>query len=248
MSAKPDSLPDCAVCPVPLDKRVCRNPEGKGPAGCPCKTYGETAGEVAAVYDRPEIREFARQASLQEAAGYGGDGSEASPRRPVKPRVLEIAEFALRLENGRIGLAFCSGLRNEARLAAELWRGMGLEVVSVICKVGTVPKESLGLTDGEKVKPGAPESMCNPVGQALLLDRAGTGLNVALGLCVGHDSLFFQFSKAPATVLAAKDRLLGHNPLAALQTLDSYSAWLREIRLETGPRGTSGPPERGGKK
>ncbi len=231
MSAASHSLPDCAVCPVPLEKRVCRNPEGKGPAGCPCKTYGETADAVASIYDQPEIREFARHASLQEAEGYMGGKPGEGPRRPAKPRVLEIAEFACRLGRGPIGLAFCSGLRNEARLAADLWRGMGLEVVSVICKVGTVPKESLGLTEEEKINPGSPESMCNPVGQALLLDRAGTGLNVALGLCVGHDALFFQFSKAPVTVLAAKDRLFGHNPLAALSTLDSYSSWLREIRL-----------------
>lgn len=226
-----DSLPDCADCPVPLDRRICRNPEGKGPAGCPCLTYDETGADVAAIYDRPDIREFARQASIQEAEGYTGRLPGTGPRRPVKPRVLEIAEFARRMNSDRIGLAFCSGLRNEAKLVAELWREMGLEVVSVICKVGTVPKESLGLADEEKVSPGSPESMCNPVGQALLLNRAGTGLNVALGLCVGHDALFFKYSEAPVTVLAAKDRLLGHNPLAALYTLDSYSAWLREIRL-----------------
>jgi len=217
---------------MPLDRRICRNPEGNGPAGCPSLAYDETSADVAAIYDRPDIREFARLASIQEAEGYTGRMPGTGPRRPVKPRVLEIAEFACRLDCARIGLAFCSGLRHEAKLVAELWREMGLEVVSVICKVGTVPKESLGLSDAEKVSPGSPESMCNPVGQALLLDRAGTGLNVALGLCVGHDALFFQFSRTPVTVLAAKDRLLAHNPLAALYTIDSYSAWLREIRLK----------------
>lgn len=232
MNRTTDSHPDCAVCPVPLDRRACRNPEGKGPAGCPCKTYADIDEEVAAIYARPDVLELARHASRQEAEGYAGRFPGAGPRRPAKPRVLEIAEFAVRLGNGPLGLAFCSGLRNEARLAAELWRGMGLEVVSVVCKVGAVPKETLGLADDEKIKPGEPETMCNPVAQALLLDRAGTVLNVALGLCVGHDSLFFQHSKAPATVLAAKDRLLAHNPLAALNTLDSYSGWLREIRLD----------------
>jgi len=234
MSTDSCSLPDCAECPIPLDKRICRNPEGAGPRGCPCTTYDTAAGEAAAaIYDRPDVREFARQASLQEADGYAGREPGTGPHRPAKPRVLEIAEFASRFENRRIGLAFCSGLRNEAKLVAELWRGMGLDVVSVICKVGSLPKEDLGLTDRDKVHPGSPESMCNPVGQALLLERAGTGLNVALGLCVGHDSLFFRFSKAPATVLAAKDRLLGHNPLAALGGLDSYSKWLHDIRFES---------------
>jgi uncharacterized metal-binding protein len=43
-----------------------------------------------------------------------------------------------------------------------------------------------------------------------------------MGLCVGHDSLFLKYSNALCTVLAAKDRLLGHNPLAAIYTIESY--------------------------
>ena len=43
-----------------------------------------------------------------------------------------------------------------------------------------------------------------------------------MGLCVGHDSLFFRHSEAPVTVLAVKDRVLGHNPLAAVYLADGY--------------------------
>ena len=57
---------------------------------------------------------------------------------------------------------------------------------------------------------------CNPVGQALLLNEVKTEFNVIVGLCVGHDSLFIKHSEAPVTVLIAKDRRLGHNPIAAL--------------------------------
>lgn len=67
-----------------------------------------------------------------------------------------------------------------------------------------------------------PETMCNPLLQAELLNRAETEFNVLLGLCVGHDSLFLKAAKAPCTVLAVKDRVTGHNPLAAVYTLDSY--------------------------
>jgi uncharacterized metal-binding protein len=66
------------------------------------------------------------------------------------------------------------------------------------------------------------------VGQAKLLNDVGTGLNVALGLCVGHDSLFFRNSRSPVTVLVAKDRVTGHNPIAALYTSHSYYRRLRE--------------------
>jgi hypothetical protein len=43
-----------------------------------------------------------------------------------------------------------------------------------------------------------------------------------LGLCIGHDSLFFRHAKGLTTVLVAKDRVLGHNPIAALQLADTY--------------------------
>jgi uncharacterized metal-binding protein len=78
------------------------------------------------------------------------------------------------------------------------------------------------LEDHEKVHPGEFEALCNPVAQAALLEKSGTQLNVLIGLCVGHDSLFFMHSRAPVTVLVAKDRVLGHNPVAALYTSSSY--------------------------
>ena len=43
-----------------------------------------------------------------------------------------------------------------------------------------------------------------------------------MGLCVGHDSLFFRYSTAPVTVLVTKDRVLAHNPIGALNFADSY--------------------------
>jgi uncharacterized metal-binding protein len=51
---------------------------------------------------------------------------------------------------------------------------------------------------------------------------------VLIGLCVGHDSLFFKHSQAPVTVLVAKDRVLGHNPVAALYTSHSYYQRLKD--------------------
>jgi uncharacterized metal-binding protein len=76
--------------------------------------------------------------------------------------------------------------------------------------------------------------MCNPVGQAALLAQAGAEFNVVIGLCVGHDSMFFMHSKVPATVLVVKDRVLGHNPVAALYTTHSYYRRLTEKGTEPG--------------
>jgi uncharacterized metal-binding protein len=122
----------------------------------------------------------------------------------------------------------------EARTAREIFVAGGFEVFAACCKVGSISKEKVGIQDQEQLSPGEFEAMCSPVGQAAVLAEAGTQLNVVIGLCVGHDSLFFRHSKAPATVLVAKDRVLGHNPVAALYTRHSYYQRLAAPRLTTG--------------
>ena len=96
-------------------------------------------------------------------------------------------------------------------------------MASVCCKVGSVPKEGLGLSEDQKIAgPDAREAMCNPISQAEILNAQKTDFNIAVGLCVGHDSLFFKHSDAPVTVLIAKDRVFGHNPAAGLYLAKSY--------------------------
>ena len=113
-------------------------------------------------------------------------------------------------------------------LAQKIFEAHGFEVSSVACKVGSTPKERIGIAEEEKVRPGQFEAICNPVAQAALLCEAGTELNVVMGLCVGHDTIFFANSAAPTTVLMVKDRVTGHNPAAALYTSTSYYRRLRE--------------------
>jgi uncharacterized metal-binding protein len=62
---------------------------------------------------------------------------------------------------------------------------------------GSILKEFLGIKEEEKVRPGTYEPMCNPIGQAVFLNKSQTELNIILGLCVGHDSLFIKYSNAP---------------------------------------------------
>ncbi|WP_297234869.1 DUF1847 domain-containing protein [uncultured Flavonifractor sp.] len=45
---------------------------------------------------------------------------------------------------------------------------------------------------------------------------------LGIATCVGHDSLFYKYSDALVTTLVAKDRVLGHNPAAALYNAESY--------------------------
>jgi uncharacterized metal-binding protein len=131
-------------------------------------------------------------------------------------RLEEVMVFAGRLGAGHIGISFCVGLREEAAVLGRILEANGFQVTGICCKSGAVPKERLGLTDAEKVRPGTAESICNSHAQAELLRREGVDLAVVLGQCVGHDAATLGRLGLPACVLAAKDRVLAHNTAAAL--------------------------------
>lgn len=213
----------CARCRIPKDEKFCRVKEGgRHPDFCPTVNYAEIIDEVTDAYHKPEFAEFARLASVQEAECYANRGPGPYVLQPTKPRILETVEFAQKLGIRKLGLAFCGGVQKEAGLVADIFEAQGFEVASVSCNCGGVPKEVIGLTESEKVRIGEFENMCNPILQAEVLNREKTELNVVLGLCVGHDALFLKNAEAFCTVLAAKDRVTGHNPLAAVYTVHSY--------------------------
>jgi uncharacterized metal-binding protein len=137
-------------------------------------------------------------------------------------RVEEIVEFAKRIGAKKIGIATCAGLIEESKIFAKILTAKGLEYYSAICKVGSVDKTEIGVLEEHKIKPGTHEAMCNPILQARILNYHNTDLNVVVGLCVGHDSLFTKYSEALVTTLVTKDRITGHNPVAALYTAHSY--------------------------
>ena len=206
----------CALCGV----TACTYPPTtkKLPAFCPMKVESEQLAAIEQTYREDEdLRKLACESARTESAGYGRN-----------TRVEEIMDFARRIGATRLGIAHCVGLIQEAKVAREIFLANGFEVEAICCKVGSIDKEKVGLKDEEKVHPGCFEPLCNPVAQAALLANAGTQLNIVIGLCVGHDSLFFMHSRAPVTVLVAKDRVLGHNPVAALYTSHYYYRRLKE--------------------
>ena len=127
-------------------------------------------------------------------------------------RLREIMLFAQEMGFHKLGLAFCVGLSDEAGIINKIM-SQDFEVVSVCCKVGGIDKQSLGL---EQIDGDRTEISCNPAGQADLLNRAATELNILCGLCVGHDAIFSMVSEAPVVTLIAKDRVLAHNPIGAV--------------------------------
>lgn len=208
--------PTCAICGI---LACCEEPGSKkAPAFCPMPDEADLLEEVERAYlEDEDVLRLALESARTEATGY-----------PRTTRIEDIMDFARRIGAEKLGIAHCVGLMREARLAQDIFLAGGFQVFTVCCKVGSIDKEKIGLLDSEKVRPGQYEALCSPVGQAAVLASAGTQLNVLVGLCVGHDSLFFMHSKAPATVLIAKDRVLGHNPAACLYTSNSYYRRLTE--------------------
>jgi uncharacterized metal-binding protein len=212
----------CAKCG--MKDKICGSPTGNGPSFCPTLNLMGSVEKANQYYVEPEILKFAHAASVQEGECYINRDRGPHVSHPIKPRVQETCEFAQKMGYKKLGIAFCGGLHRETLSLNQILEAQGFEVISVICKVGSTPKEYIGIKDEEKVRIGEFEPMCSPIAQALILNEAETDFNILLGLCVGHDSLFLKYSKAYCTVLVSKDRVLGHNPCAALYTTNSYYA------------------------
>ena len=221
----------CAKCQTPMmEERVCTNERGKGKntKGCPTVSKRTLLSRAVKEYKKKDVREFARNASIQEGECYAGRDKRPYVMHPVKPRIIEICEFAEKMGYKKLGLVFCGGLAKEGEVVSQILEKHGFDVVSVMCKAGGVPKEEIGIEQNEKIHIGEFEPMCNPIFQAYVVNDAGTDFNILLGLCVGHDSLFLKYMEAPSTVLAVKDRVTGHNPLAAIYLSENYYSWVQE--------------------
>lgn len=192
-------------------KKGCRetNPDDM-PANCP--TPGTQKEDWLGLYSEKEL-EIAAEAARIEALGY----------RHHWTRLEETMEYAVRCGYRHLGIAFCAGFSNEALALARILRANGFKVSSVCCKVGSVGKSNLGLKHEEQVRlHRADEAMCNPIGQAEVLNRENCDLCLIMGLCVGHDTAFIGHCKAPVTAFACKDHATVHNPLAPLHSPEYF--------------------------
>lgn len=135
-------------------------------------------------------------------------------------RLQETKEFAKKIGAKRIGIAFCAGVKEEAKVVTKYFRHHGFEVFGTCCKVGAVPKVDLGIPAVCAESTG--KNACNPIMQAKLLNEAQVDLVVLMGLCVGHDSLFYKYCDGLCTTLFTKDRVLGHNAAAVIYQANGY--------------------------
>lgn len=195
-----DVTPRCARCGV----KECS--EGKD-------CFGKRE-EHRGLYDDDRLSRLHRAATAIEGRHYCEE-----------TRLGEIIRFAREIGAERIGVAFCVGLFEEARVVDEILR-QHFDVVSVCCKACAIDKADFAY---EQIDDERTEMICNSAGQAELMNAAGTDLNVICGLCVGHDSVFSMVSRAPVTTFIAKDRVLAHNTAGAI-----YSNYTRRTLLDKG--------------
>ena len=211
MESNDFSCVDCSVL-------NCQKRTGTYPAFCPTAALTEKElRDTLKLYEEPENHRVVVTAAEVEAEFY-----------MKYTRVEETVEFARRMGYRKIGIAACVGLIEESRIFARILRKNGFEVCGVVCKAGSVDKTQIGIDEEAFQGKGPGPVMCNPILQAGILNREATDFNVAIGLCVGHDSLFYKYSDALVTTLIAKDRVLGHNPAAALYQCSSYYSRLLE--------------------
>jgi uncharacterized metal-binding protein len=126
----------------------------------------------------------------------------------AKTRLDATVAFAKNMGYKKVGVAFCISFSHEAEIVCKYLRACGLSVESAVCKTGA------NAGDGNYVN-------CNPVAQALLLNEAGTELNIELGLCVGHDALFSKYSEAPVTTLFTKEHCSDNRVIDSVRALDN---------------------------
>lgn len=196
------SCADCAV-------TNCNLENGTYPEFCLTTNMNEEVlADAMSCYEDGENRKIAQVSASVEHDGY-----------MQWCRVEEIIVFARRMGYKKLGIATCVGLITETRKLTQILRNHGFEVFGIACKCGTQKKASVGCApECDELGP----NMCNPILQAKMLNAEKTDFNIVMGLCVGHDSLFYKHSEAPVTTLVAKDRVLGHNPVAAIHQADFY--------------------------
>ena len=88
--SKRGPLVSCASCDLENDKRICMQEDGSGSRGCPTLTKKEVLEEADKEYDLAEIKEFARNASIQEAECYANRHQRPYTMQPSKTRIGDL--------------------------------------------------------------------------------------------------------------------------------------------------------------
>jgi uncharacterized metal-binding protein/rhodanese-related sulfurtransferase len=125
-------------------------------------------------------------------------------------RLEEIVEYAKIREYRTLGVAYCYGLEEEAKLLQGYLSKEGFQTAMVSCTVDGVSEKDVDPLKREDAV------SCNPMGQANVINRSGAEFTILMGLCLGHDVLIQKQLKMDFTTWLVKDRVTMHRPLDGL--------------------------------
>ena len=183
---------DCTKC----NSKICRKGEQ-------CSIVNFDTKEVIEAYHK-------EQAIVQAAAQLVDHGKAGT-----LSRLQETVEFSKLMKYKTIGLAYCYGMENDARMVSNYFRANGFYVEAASCTVGGIPQNDVNLASN------ICNVSCNPIGQARQLNNKNPDLVITMGLCLGHDILFNREIKSDTTALVVKDRVHQHQPSRAFAEIEN---------------------------
>ncbi len=138
-------------------------------------------------------------------------------------RLEEIVEYATLLGYTHLGVAYCYGMEKEAEKLRNYLVSHGFKLTTVSCTVDGLSESQI---DMEK---NADIVSCNPLGQAHAMNKAKVDFVIIMGLCLGHDVILQKNLQKDFTVFVVKDRVLGNNPVLALNDEVSAGNFLEQL-------------------
>jgi len=186
---------NCTSC----DDKVCRKQQSS------CNRENFDKAEVIHEYRDISTSEIVQAAA--ELVDFGRAGQLS--------RIEEIIEFARLMNYQRLGIAYCYGMEQHAKILERMLTDKGFTVATVSCSVG-------GLKQSEVNSESCIHKVsCNPLGQAQQLNSENVGLTLIVGICMGHDILLNRNLKMDFTTFVVKDRFYNHSPLMGLRKDDN---------------------------
>lgn len=197
--------PKTSGCVCPTDCATLFAPDRVPPA-CPARREAEVMARAREEYRREASVARTSWEAFARLVGHGGAS---------RSRLEHVMEFSRSMGWKRIGMAGCARYLPLMHAAGRVLAEFGFASACFSCKVGGNKFPDIA------IEKDSDWTLCNPLGQALLLNEWGADLNVAFGLCMGHDLIFQHYSDAPVTTLVVKEKISDDDPTATLRRMDA---------------------------
>jgi len=167
------------------------------PEECPGKLYLNVLEEVKKIYREEESDAKKIWNAFAKLLHTGG---------AKKSRLEHIVDFSHAMDIKIIGIAGCVRYIEECVYVNNIFKEQGLESHIIMCKVGGFKTKDINI---DKVTDW---TICNPLAQALILNKLNCEINVTLGLCMGQELIFNRYAKGFVTNLIVKEKISEERP------------------------------------